>query len=171
MATNLIELPPGRYQLRVSALSEALARSGSVYLQTDVPDFDDDVAVGGLAVAAIGREETHPKIVDKVTTPNWPLPFQPSLDRWFTPDDTLRVFFQVRRKSDRLPATGVLAMLDSDGAEVVRETFELSRAKLTAHDLRLPLTDLESGVYTLEVRATSGEHMATRRMGIIVNDK
>ena len=171
LVANVIDLGPGRYQLRLSAISDGLGRSGSVYLHLDVPDFDgDEVAIGGLALAAAGREDVHPKIVDKVTTPNWPLPFQPSLDRWFTPEETLRLFFQVRRKSDRLPASGIAVLMAANGEEVRSQPFELGPDKLTAHDLRLPLVGLESGIYTLEVRATSGEHVAARRVGIIVND-
>jgi hypothetical protein len=80
------------------------------------------------------------------------------------------VFFQVRRKSNRAPASGAVVILDAEGREVARQAFEPGGQKPTAHDLRLPLAGLATGVYTVELRATSGEHAATRRVGIIVND-
>ena len=74
----------------------------------------------------------------------------------------------MRRKSDRPAASGVAVLIAADGEEVRTQGFQLGQAKFTRHDLRLPLAGLESGIYTLEVRVTSGEHAARQRVGIIV---
>jgi hypothetical protein len=49
--TDGVDLAPGRYELRVSALSTKLDKGGSVYLDFDVPNFaSDPVAIGGIAI-------------------------------------------------------------------------------------------------------------------------
>jgi hypothetical protein len=46
-----VELAPGRYQLRVSAISAKLAKGGSVYLDLEVPDLRDaPIGLSGLTL-------------------------------------------------------------------------------------------------------------------------
>ena len=48
-----VEVPPGRYQIRVAAVG-ANGRRGSVFTETEVPKFDTDLALGGLSFVAPG---------------------------------------------------------------------------------------------------------------------
>jgi hypothetical protein len=121
-------------------------------------------------MAVAGREADHPKVIDSVTRPNWPLPFRPSLERTFTAGDTLRVFFQIRRTSARVPAQGVAAIVDASGREVMRRTFDITGDRLTEHDLTLPLAGLAPGGYAVEVSAIGAAHQATQRVGIVVRE-
>ena len=110
-----VELTPGRYQLRVSAMSGKLDKGGSVYLGIDVPDFrSEPLVLSGLVVgyadgahvpvapptsapgAARGRVAGPSARFAPPPVPVRPaLPFPPSLDREFTPADTLRLYFEV----------------------------------------------------------------------------
>jgi VWFA-related protein len=166
---NVIDLPAGRYQIRASAISDGLDRRGSVYLQMDVPDAGAaDVAIGGLAIAPAGRESDHPKIVDAVVRPNWPLPFPPSLERTLTTGDAVRVFFQVRRKSADAALTGRAAIVGADGREIAGVPFDVPADRLSAHDLQLPLAGAAPGGYAVVVSVGDGVTTAERRVGIRV---
>ena len=98
---DAIDVTPGHYELRVSAMSVKLAKGGSVYLDMEVPDFHAAAAViGGLAIgyADGGRVPVAPKTGPAV------LPFAPSLDRVFASTDTLRVYFEAfTRAAGRAP--------------------------------------------------------------------
>ena len=48
-----VEVPPGRYQIRVAAVG-ADGRRGSVFTETEVPKFDTDLVLGGLSFVAPG---------------------------------------------------------------------------------------------------------------------
>ena len=48
-----VEVPPGRYQIRVAAVGANGGR-GSVFTETEVPKFDTDLALGGLSIVAPG---------------------------------------------------------------------------------------------------------------------
>jgi hypothetical protein len=50
---STLELPPGHYSLRVAGHAVHTGRTGSVFLDIDVPKFDDDrLWIGGLAVTS-----------------------------------------------------------------------------------------------------------------------
>ena len=50
---NQIDLPPGRYQLRVAVLEENSRRAGSVVYDLDVPDFSKEpLSISGLALTS-----------------------------------------------------------------------------------------------------------------------
>ena len=169
-AGNVIDLAPGRYQLRASAISSGLGRRGSVYLLLDVPDFArTPIAIGGVALSVAGREDDHPKVVDSVVRPDWPLPFRPTLERAFAPGDTLRVFFQVRRQPGEHMVTGSVSLVNMDGKPAAPVPFEAGRERLSRLDLRLPLAGVPPGGYALVVTATDGAASAERRVGILVS--
>ena len=50
---NQIDLPPGRYQLRVAVLEDNTKRAGSVVYDLDVPDFGKEkLTISGLALTS-----------------------------------------------------------------------------------------------------------------------
>jgi hypothetical protein len=52
-----LELAPGKYQLRASAVSARLGKGGSVYLTVDVPDFSKDaLGIAGFTLRGRARE-------------------------------------------------------------------------------------------------------------------
>lgn len=50
-----LEVPNGRYQLRVAARRSDDVRGGSVFVEVDVPNFSDSLAPGGLFLGSAGR--------------------------------------------------------------------------------------------------------------------
>ena len=157
------ELPPGRYQLRASAISTKLSRSGSVYLDLDVPDFTaSPLVLSGLVVGYAERPRvTQARPAGAAAI----VPFDPSLDREFTRADTVRVFFAVAGKA-AAASTVVVELVDYTDRAVTSVTPGLSQAGDV--DMKLPLKDLTPGAYRVRATATSGGTTATREVGIIV---
>ena len=114
---SVLALAPGPYQLRASAMSKTLDKTGSVYLQIDVPDLTDmPLAVGGLALVTRGEHET-PNVMHTAALQGVTLPFAPALARVFSDADDVRVFFQVRRAAAATAVTGTAAIVGIDGVE------------------------------------------------------
>jgi VWFA-related protein len=169
-----LRLPPGQYQLRASATSDKLSAGGSVYLSFEVPDFTKpDLMLTELVVAyadgprvPIARDRSSSPATRAVPPPP-ALPFDPTLDRVFTPQDTLRLFFKaVRRGATPLRAT--ISALTPDGTVVVTFDRALGTALQPTLDIRLPLAQLPPGAYRLQVHVTDGTTTATREIGIAV---
>jgi VWFA-related protein len=158
-------LPPGQYQLRASAISTKLSRSGSVYLDLEVPDFEkESVTLSGLEVGYADRPRvTQARPAGAAAI----VPFDPSLDREFHANDTVRVFFEVARKSPNTTKTTV-ELLDYQDHVVTRITPQITGTNIGQVDLKLSLKDLKPGAYRLRATATSGGTTATREVGIIV---
>jgi VWFA-related protein len=161
-----VEIPPGRYELRVSATSERMAKGGSAYLDLDVPDLRSPaVAIGGLAITyADGpRVAVAPPIARRVASP---LPFAPTMDRTFAASDTLRVYFEGAVKSGHASAS--LDVLDASG----RALLTVVPAVTPGDPLRVsdvvPLRNLPAGALTLRATLTDGSHSATRDVGFVV---
>jgi hypothetical protein len=95
------------------------------------------------------------------------IPFDPSLDREFHANDTVRVFFEVARKSPNTTKTTV-ELLDYQDHVVTRITPQITGTNIGQVDLKLSLKDLKPGAYRLRATATSGGTTATREVGIIV---
>ncbi|HEX6323145.1 MAG TPA: VWA domain-containing protein [Vicinamibacterales bacterium] len=159
---DTIALPPGAYQLRVSAESVRLKKGGSVYLHVDVPDFTrEGVTIGGIAIgyANGGR-------VPEATAAARPsLPFPATLDRAFAATDMLRLYFEVAAHGKGVPLPGRLEVLTSDGA-TLRSSIDFVADERGRVTLTLPLSNLDAGAYIL--RATAGPDGPTRDVGVTV---
>ncbi|MCA1558797.1 MAG: hypothetical protein LC804_00525 [Acidobacteria bacterium] len=49
-----LDVPPGRYQLRIAARRPDGTAEGSVFMEIEVPSFDRDVSLGRLAIGTPG---------------------------------------------------------------------------------------------------------------------
>jgi VWFA-related protein len=161
-----VDIPPGRYELRVSATSERLSKGGSVYLDLDVPDLrSPQMSIGGVALTyADGpRVAVAPPAVRRAASP---LPFAPTMDRVFTSSDTLRVYFEAISRSQRVSAS--LDVVDESG----RRVLSVVPALVPGDPLRVtdvvPLRSLAPGPYTLRVTLTDGSRTVTRDVGFAV---
>ncbi|MFI5177145.1 MAG: VWA domain-containing protein [Vicinamibacterales bacterium] len=165
---SVLSLPPGPYQLRASAMSKTLAKSGSVYLQIDVPDVKDaPLALSGLALSPNRPDRDAPSVLHAATLAGVVLPFAPSLTRVFTAADELRVFAQVRRP-ESATTVGAATVVGSDGVERVHVPWDLAPGGGASIDLHVPLAGLPAGPYRLVVTATDGSHHAMREVAIRV---
>ena len=156
-----IELPPGRYQLRIGALS-GLESRGSVFYDIDVPDFTGaDLTMSGLLLTSIaaGRAlTTRPDpLLERL------MPGAPTTLRDFAADDELALFTEVYDNQTRTPhRVDITASVLTDAGRVVfTETETRSSEDLGGrpggygYGARVRLAGFEPGLYVLKVEARS----------------
>ena len=155
-----LELPKGRFELRVSATSDRLGKGGSVYLDVDVPDLRDaPLSIGGLAPGYAGGARV-PVAPPSVRRPAPPLPFAPTLDRVFAPADTLRVYFEAVSRAPG--ATASIDVLDVSGRSVLTAHPSVTAGDPLRVEDVVPLANLAPGTYTLRATLNDGSHTGRR---------
>jgi len=165
-----LELAPGKYQLRASATSTRLGKGGSVYLTIEVPDFAKEaLTIAGVTLGyADGDRVPVADIPKQRSRRDARAPFAPSLDRTFTPADTLRLYFEVARRNPAGLVRTKVEILDGGDdvrAWVDREVPATDRGQV---DVRLPLGTLAPRAYRLRVTAGDGANNAAREVGIVI---
>ena len=176
--TDRIELPPGRYQIRVSAQSAKQSAGGSAYLNLVVPDFrKDSLSIGGIAlgywegpriaaasIAAASRATPGRAVSRERAAPPPLTPFAPTLDRAFASSARLRVYFEVAAAAGAVDSVrGILELVDSNGG--VRGSMAFTPDERGSVNLTLPLGTLSPGAYVMRVTAESGTAKAVREIG------
>lgn len=140
-----LSLSPGHYQIRASASSAQLNRSGSVYLDVDVPDF------GGESVGIVGVMIGHSDGA-RIFNMESPLvkgmvPFEPTLDREFSATESLRVFTRLSGAAASA-CTPVVSIARPEGVAVRSVAVQQNAGAI---DTIVPLNDLLPGSYVLRV--------------------
>jgi hypothetical protein len=160
---TVLNVPPGAYQIRASTTSKTPETSGSVYLQVDVPGKPDEqpIALSGLLVGT--DSDSAPKLVESKPLKGLTAPFAPSLDREFSPGETLRIFFQVHRKNARTSTEGTVTLLDPDGVTAASVPWRLEPGAANTVNLALPLASVPPGAYRVTVSGASGADAAAQR--------
>ena len=163
-----VDLPPGKYQLRVSAKSATFGKAGSVYAPIEVPDY----AKTPLAVGALVLGYADPNRHSVLTTLIDPgaLPFEPVLDRVFSPSEVLRLFCPIWRRDGSAVSTKTRAEL-LDAQEHVVATFDgqpKGSWQVANLDIDLVLTSLARGPYQLRVTASDGVNTDSRSIGLAI---
>ena len=157
-----LNLPPGRYQLRIAGRDSVGGRIGSVYYDLAVPDFwKAPLSMSGLVIAAArgGRVATPSNDAELSKA----LPGPPTTARDFLSDDELAVLAEVY---DNQAATAhkvniATTILAEDGRTVFRHGDERSSAELNGKSggygyvVRIPLRDIPPGLYVLRIQAQS----------------
>jgi VWFA-related protein len=172
-----VDLKPGQYQFRASAISAKFGKGGSVYLTVDVPDFaTQPLMLSGLAVGyvegsriPVARTTTEPASPAAVPAPLPALPFDPALDRQFTTADSLRLYFEVARADKSVPLKGTLDLMNDK--DVVTSTFDLD-LPADHHgrvDVPLPLDGMTPGPYRLRVKISDGSKTVEKTVGVVIN--
>ncbi len=160
-----IELPPGRYQLRLAVQSAALNKTGSVYYDVDVPDFQrDPLSLSGVVLSATPAPIAAPE------GPLAPLlPVAPTTQRVFTPNSTVSAFCRIYQGGRGPLETVKLTMqiVDSTNTVVRRvvmplEAAAFQKARAADYHLPLPLADLGAGQYLLTIEASAGSRTVRR---------
>ena len=159
---NRLELPPGRYQLRVAAHDGGGRKTGSVLYDLDVPDFSKlPFSMSGIALGSALEDATPLARIDEQLRAL--LPAVPSAQLTFSPGDELVLFVEVYDNQGDKPHKVDLAatITTDDGAELfkmdeVRDSTEMqSKRGGYGYVARLPLRGLEAGSYVLTVSARS----------------
>ena len=154
-----LTLPPGRYQLRASAVSDRLARGGSVYLALDVPnEATAPIAMSGLLVAY----SEGPRVLVAAPASGAGLPFPPALDREFSEFDTLRVAFDAITRTPADPLHAVVEIADGTGRVLKSYPPPADGGHV---DVRVPLANLPPGAYVLRATVSDRTHSTARDVG------
>jgi hypothetical protein len=157
-----IDVPPGRYQLRISA-AEGTGKVGSVFYDLEVPDFHKaPFTMSGLAITAASAGQT-PTARAKDPLKDF-LPAPPTARREFQRGDELALFAEIYENAPGAPPhkVDITTTVRSDAGRVLfqnqeeRNSTELQGGRGGyGYTTRIPLTDLEPGVYVVHVEAKS----------------
>ena len=158
-----IDLPPGPYQLRASARSDGLGKSGSVYLMIDVPESPKT----GVAILGPALGLARDRALDD-TMKGELLPMRPVLDRVFSPADTMRVLYWLAHAKSSGAVSPVLEILDEQDHVVFRTDKPVAVDATGKADVDVPLAGLKPGGYHLRVKAGEGPGMAVRDIGFAI---
>ena len=158
-SVTTLDVPPGRYQLRVAAREANNGAVGSVFVDLDVPDFSQPFSMSGilLSSSAAGLTPT-PRVEENL---KGLLPVPPTTARGFATAETLFGYVDVY---DSLQPAHIVDITTSvtrvDGTKVFSTTDERQSAEMGANKgggygvpFQVPLTDFEPGLYVLEVEA------------------
>jgi VWFA-related protein len=166
---TVLEVPPGRYQLRVSATSDKQAKGGSVYLNIDVPDFSAaPLALSGLALGY--ADGPHVPVAPASAAPGQAagpaLPFPPSLDRTFAVD-ALRLYCEIASSVRPVSPKAVIEIRSATGQTSRAISPDLAPGDRVI-DTHVPIGDLPAGAYVLRVSVADQGRTATREIGFVV---
>jgi VWFA-related protein len=157
-----LQIPPGRYQLRVAVNDLATSAVGTVLYDLDVPDFaKSPLAMSGLVLAS--------GIASKVPTVRpdeelrQVLPAPPMGSRIFPVGDELALFVEIYDNAGGSShKVDIAATVTSDEGKVmfktedVRDSSELQgKSGGYGYSSRVPLDGLTPGIYVLKVEARS----------------
>lgn len=160
--TRRLNLPPGRYQLRIGARDSVAGKVGSVMYDLDVPDFSKgDLAMGGVLLTSgsasrIPTANPDPDFKDI-------LPASPSALREFTSADELALAVDVYDNRGFTPHRVEIrtTVTDDSGTAVFSARDERKSEELKGtigtfgHVARVPLKGMAAGRYVLRVEAQS----------------
>jgi hypothetical protein len=159
-----LDLPPGRYQLRLSADSAARGKAGSVYADVDVPDFHKaPLTISGVVVGVVPA--TPRAVVPGVAAL---VPVVPTVQRSFTAAETVTAFLRIHQGGDTMALVELTTrIIDSANATV----FELPKtigsdefgvARSHDHTFTVPIGLLKPGEHVLTFEAKAGRHIVRR---------
>ena len=160
-----IQVPPGKYQLRIGARESGGGRVGTVLYDLDAPDFSKGpVSMSGIAISSesssrIPTASPDPKINEFKDV----LPAPPTASRDFPKGDTLSVFAEVYDNVGKTPhRVEITSEVLSDEGKVVHKTSDQRKSEELqgasggyGYTTKVPLADLAPGRYVLRVTATS----------------
>ena len=159
-----IDVPPGRYQLRVAALGSNGVR-GSVFAEVDVPKFNSAVALGGLSLASDAPVHAAREMPAGESALLTPIPSREL-------SSSTRVVAQLPIKVGSKKGSGTLAiraaLLQPDGGSVVLENISrpaADHAGPAGQVYRVPLPpSLPPGAYRVAIEATLDRDRAAREL-------
>jgi VWFA-related protein len=159
---NRLNLPPGRYQVRVAARDTAGGGVGSVIYDLEIPEYDKlPFSMSGLVVTSqVGATMVTAQGDEQLKAV---LPAPPTGQRTFPQGDELALFTEVY-DDGRLPShrVDITATVTTDEGRVLykaeenRSSSELEGKRgAYGYGARIPLSELEPGPYVLTVEARS----------------
>jgi hypothetical protein len=163
--TRRIQVPPGKYQLRIGARESGAGRIGTVIYDLDAPDFTKgNLTMSGIALASASGSRIPTASPDpSVNEFKDVLPAPPSASREFPRQDTLAVFAEVYDNVGKTPhRVEITASVLADEGKVVHTTSDTRKSEELqgatggyGYTTTIPLANLAPGRYVLRLTATS----------------
>ncbi len=161
-----LQVPPGKYQLRIGARESGAGKLGTVIYDLEAPDFSKgDIALSGVAIATASGSRIPTANPEKAPLTEFKdlLPAPPSAVREFPRGDTLAVFAEVYDNAVKTPhSVDITATILADDGKVVqtkadeRKSDELhGAAGGYGYTASFPLSALTPGRYVLRITAKS----------------
>lgn len=175
---NRIDLPPGRYQVRIGSRDLEGGAVGAVTYDLDVPDFYKlPFSISGVVLTSLANGAIVTLKPDEQMAQVLPAP--PVAGRAFAQDDEIALFAEVYDNAAGSPHTvDIATTITADDGKVVFKTGEERSSKEIAdarggygYSARVPLNDILPGSYILTVEARSrlrDAPAATRQVPITV---
>jgi len=162
-----LDLPPGRYQIRVAAHSPALDRTGSVYTDVEIPDFRRDaLSLSGIVLSATPSLTAAP--TDALSTM---LPVVPTSQRTFGSQADVMAFLEVYhgRRAPAAPVPVTVTITDEADRRVFSVSESLPPDRFNQHhtapfQFELPLDRLGAGRYLLTIEVPQGSKPPRRHV-------
>lgn len=157
-----LDLPAGRYQLRIGALDTGSQRAGSIHYDLEVPDFSEGpLAMSGLVLTSslAGVTPTAGGFVDEEL--KQALPGPPTVGRQFQVGEELALLAEVYDNDLATPhkVDITTTVRSDDGREILRQQDERDSKEVQGlrggygYTTRVPLKGLAPGLYVLKVEA------------------
>ncbi len=170
---NRLDLPAGRYQLRIAARDVSKSIVGSVIYDLEVPDFYKmPFGISGLTLTSLGSGAMMTAKPDEQL--RTVMPALPVAQREFAQKDELALFAEVYDNSGNSAhkVDIVTSVLTDEGrvlfrTEETRDSSELQGAKGGyGYTARVPLSGVPPGIYVLSVEARSrlGKDISAARL-------
>ena len=159
---NRVEIPPGRYNLRIAAHDSAGGNVGAVQYDLDVPDFvKTPFGISGVALTSITAAQLPTAHPDEQTRGVLPAP--PAAARSFPQNDEVALFAEVYDNEAKTPhKVDITATVTTDEGKVVFKTDEQrdttdfqGKTGGFGYATRIPMKELPPGLYVLTVSARS----------------
>jgi hypothetical protein len=162
-----IDLKPGRYELRLSAHLPSQDKSGSVYVNVDVPDFTKGALVMSGAVIGV-TPSLHAAPKDKLADL---MAIVPTTQRYFNKTDQVTALVRLYQpKGSMKPVVMTTRVTDRNGVDVINrvETLPVAGFNTTTRSmpvrLAVPVDGLPPGPYLLTFDASVGTASAKREI-------
>jgi VWFA-related protein len=161
--TTEFEVPPGRYQIRVAGRETERGRTGSVFVDLEIPDFTRGQLVMSDLLLTASSAAGWPTRGDAAATLRPLLPGIPTAAREFSSADTLGVFTEIYDNEPRPHRVDIVMTVRADDgttALTAREQRDRSEIGGTGrggygYAARMPLAGLAPGRYVLTIEARS----------------
>ncbi|MFN8060661.1 MAG: VWA domain-containing protein [Vicinamibacterales bacterium] len=158
-----LNLPPGRYQLRVAAREANENRTGSVFYDLDVPNFSNEgtLAMSGILLTSSSATASPTARPDEQFKDVLPAPATAARD--FGADEALATFVEIydNTKFNEHKVDITTTIKSDDGRSMFSTTEERAKSEIQGGKggygvtARIPLTEFTPGLYVLSVEAKS----------------
>ncbi len=173
---STIDLPPGRYQLRIAAREAINRRAGSVLYDVEVPDFaKEPMSISSLALTSAGSSMAPTARPKDPLAKLLPAPLTSYRD--FLQADELAIFTEVYEAAPGVAHKVAISLtMKAEGGQTVFETREERDSSELGggsggygFSARIPLKGIAPGLYVVrvEAQARSGDRPIVSRETVV----